>query len=1251
MRIWIKRVLIGLCVSSVVVAGAVGTLLFMPIGLTFALWGVHSILPQLTIQSAEGSFINGFTLKGISYQSADVSFKGKMLSIEFNKGCFLKSMVCVNALNVDGVDLQVAQIASSEDKTKDPASPPISDISFPIPVFLNNISLNDISLDILANKVHWNVLKTGIELQGDQLTLKPTLLEGIDFKLANTQKETKKESTQKGMHPQTSLVLPDVNVPLNIVVEHFELNNAKLELPEKQVIEKLIIEGKVSGSQVELNTLVLDVNQGKITASGEATLKDKYPLQLNAHADIKLAPLNGHSVSLNAKGDLGALLLDVKMKGTLQADVQASLNALDPSLPFNAILTSSHLQWPIDSAQKYRLSSTQLKVSGSLDVYRATLKTAFMGEGIPAGVLHTQLNGDLSHISLNELNIETLDGKIQGTGNVNWKEEVKWDTRIKIEKIKPGLQWSQLNGGVLSGLIETKGRVNHKGGWIVKLPSFDIYGKYRKKSFSLVGEMGAADLEGKGNIRVETKAISFHHGQNTIELSGKVGRQLELDLILDVPNLTDFSSKIKGQVKGKIDIWGTIKAPNASFNLDANSIDVEKLVSIKKMNLRGSVKSTPLISGGLLLKMQGLKSQGVDISALSLRASGDEKDHTLSLEVEGEPVSANINLRGGFKANKNWEGQLYASHVDTPIGPWKLDKNVNVAFNSKTKMVNVGVFCWLQKKSRLCLDKSAVISDSGQADVSLSHFNLLQLQTLLPQGLYLNGVVNGKAKVAWKPKSLPNIDAHVMLEKGSITPQKGKPLTLGWDEILLNVKLENENLNAKVKIDLTDNGRLNFNAKMTDLSSNERTLKSDLDIRDINIDVLSSLVGPGAIVEGMINSRISLENKIKDGNIDIPQAKGSISLTKLKLQSLALPIEVNKGEITLQLKGSEGEIKGELKTEEGDVLLLGNAHWSELDKMRASFSVKGKDIKVIVPPMVTLKVSPNINLKLTPKELNVTGKVDVPWGRIVVESLPVSAVKISNDVVILNDKFEPIKKEKPDLLIVNAQIGVTIGDDVKLDAFGLKSGLVGILNVESDQYGQKVGGEINLEKGTFRSFGQDLLIKKGQIIFNGPPDQPYIQIEAIRNPDAIEDDVEAGIRLSGPADSPEMEIFSKPAMAQANALSYLTRGRNLDSTSDGNVMTSMLIGLGLSQSQKLVGQIGDAVGVDDFSLDTSGTGNDEKVEVSGYILPGLQVKYGVGIFTRLPEFKVRYRLIKDLYVEAVSGTDNAIDLLYQFTVK
>ena len=49
----------------------------------------------------------------------------------------------------------------------------------------------------------------------------------------------------------------------------------------------------------------------------------------------------------------------------------------------------------------------------------------------------------------------------------------------------------------------------------------------------------------------------------------------------------------------------------------------------------------------------------------------------------------------------------------------------------------------------------------------------------------------------------------------------------------------------------------------------------------------------------------------------------------------------------------------------------------------------------------------------------------------------------------------------------------------------------------------------------------------------------------------------------------------------------------------------------------MVGEIGAAFGVQDLQLDTKGAGDESQVTVSGYIMPGLQVKLWVGIFKPL----------------------------------
>ncbi|MCF1957389.1 translocation/assembly module TamB domain-containing protein, partial [Escherichia coli] len=162
--------------------------------------------------------------------------------------------------------------------------------------------------------------------------------------------------------------------------------------------------------------------------------------------------------------------------------------------------------------------------------------------------------------------------------------------------------------------------------------------------------------------------------------------------------------------------------------------------------------------------------------------------------------------------------------------------------------------------------------------------------------------------------------------------------------------------------------------------------------------------------------------------------------------------------------------------------------------------------------------------------------------------------------------------------------------------------------------------------------------------------QPYLNIEAIRNPENTANNVIAGVRVTGLADKPKVEIFSEPAFTQQEALSYLLRGEGLDKSgdTDSSQMTAMLIGLGVGQSGQLVGRIGETFGVSDLALDTQGVGDSSQVVVSGKITNDLQVKYGVGIFDSLATLTLRYRLMPRLYLQAVSGMNQAIDLLYQF---
>ena len=351
----------------------------------------------------------------------------------------------------------------------------------------------------------------------------------------------------------------------------------------------------------------------------------------------------------------------------------------------------------------------------------------------------------------------------------------------------------------------------------------------------------------------------------------------------------------------------------------------------------------------------------------------------------------------------------------------------------------------------------------------------------------------------------------------------------------------------------------------------------------------------------------------------------------------------------LACDGNKSTLAGELKTPKGGLTLEGDADWKTLAQGRTRIAAKGVKMRVTMPPAVEFDLTTDVQCEASAKKITLNGLIDLPWARVKVFELPPSATDVSADTVRL-DRPRPKSSDNAEAIPIESNLFVNIGDDVRVEAMGLKAKMTGRLHVVQNNGKLGLTGQINVPHGQFKAYGQDLIVRRGEFMFAGSADNPLINLEAIRNPDKTADDVIAGIRVTGQAEMPEVTIFTEPEKSQTASLSYLMRGEGLDPAGedDNSMITSALINLGLSQGSRAIESLGDAVGISGLGVDTEGVGESSKVAVSGYILPGLKVKYAVGLFDSLATLTLRYRVIPRLYVEAASGVDQALDVLYSF---
>ena len=1237
--IWLKRMGLGLLALLMVLVIAISVLLYTQAGVKLIVWGAQKALPALAVGSSSGSLLRGFVLERVSYQDSGLDVAADRLSLVIDDTCLLEPAICVSELGLSGLHFAMPELPPQPEQDAPQDSGPVTDIVMPVPLRVEQLRLDDIELDILGNKLAWQQFSTAAELAGSHLVLKPTQWQGIRLSLAPS---APSDETTPATEP---LQLPEVILPLSIDIQGISVKDFELGGDSPQRVNLLELAATAKGSDIAVSKLVLDVPQAKLDASADVSLTGDYPLRLDADLAVAMEPLQGHQLVLQASGSLAELSLDASLTGTLDAVLKGRVSPLEPQLPFDITLTSRHVQWPIDRAAEFEVTDTAVEAAGDLDGFKFTLTTKVDGASMPMVAANLSGSGDFNQVSLDKLNVDTLGGTISGKAQASWEELVEWQGKLAFSHIQPGQEWPEVKGD-LNGRLRTSGGLTAQGGWYVELPELAVDGVVMGQPLSLDGLLDIQDLAGKGDIRLTTPMLRLKHGPNGLVVKGRLNKTWAMTARVDAPDLARSLPGLQGKVTGKVALSGKMAEPEVALQLEGAALNWQQ-ASLQRFTLQGRVTPMPALTADVRLTAEQGAFEAFTLNSLALVLRGTEARHQLTLTVDAQPMGGDLSLSGQLDRETGWQGVLQQGRIETEVGPWLLSRPTPLGYSFKTQLVSVAAHCWQQKATSVCLTEALEAGASGRAKLAMNNFDFELIAPFMPEAVTLKGKADAQLEARWAVDAAPYVKAQLLLPAGNLNYQEDpdiKALNVGWDTIRVNAEMKQDTLTADWLIAMRDNGDVSGQAKVTQLTG-EQQLEANLKIERFMLGFLEPLIKEYRQFEGQVDANLTVS-----GPVMHPAVNGQFNVSRLSAQGRKVPLDVEQAEIQARFMGYSATLNGDIRTPDGLLRLQGEGDWQDLANWKSRLHISGRELDVTLPPMVHLKVTPDLTIKAAPKLAEITGNVAIPWGRIVIDELPESAVSVSDDEVLLTEDLQPIETEPVIPFKIKTNIMVRIGNNVKLSAFGLKANLAGDLNVRQNDRGPLVYGEVNLRKGIYRIFGQELVIRKGQILFNGPADQPYLAVEAIRNPDSIEDDVIAGIRVTGPADDPTVAIFSDPAMPQQNALSYILRGRDLDteSANSGDAMAMALISMGLAKSGRLVGNVGEAFGVQDLALDTSGAGEESQVTISGYIAPGLQVKYGVGIFNSIGEFTVRYRLMKDLYVEVVSGLDSAVDLLYQF---
>ncbi|MCW2257360.1 translocation and assembly module TamB [Providencia alcalifaciens] len=1249
---WFKWISLAVLLILVLIFAALGWVLGTQSGLHFALNSATRFVPGLEIRSIDGGMDN-LTLSGVKYQMPGVDVDAQKLHLALRLKCLTSRELCIDDLSTENivVIIDTSKLPPSEET---PPSEPLTELNAPLKISLNQLLLTSTKVNVDGTAIDLAKFKTGVHWQQKALTISPTDITDLAINLpATTEKQTEEPVAEVTIGEEKSIgetlkelfakpllaELPEIILPVDLNIEGINGSNIQLTGSTEAVINSLNLSLSNDGQQILLKQFKVDAPQGNIALSGTATLKDKWPVSLSVTGESHLKELDGQKIDLSLKGGLlDELKLALNLSGPVNATLDAQTDFGQADLPIQLTLESQKLTWPLVGEAQYQLDGTRLRLNGRPSAYDLSLRSAITGHEIPPSTLMLDAKGNEAQINITRLRLAALQGNADITGVADWSKAISWNAVLTLSGINTAKQWPEWPAKV-EGKIATRGSL-YGGSWQMQIPEITLDGNVKNNILKARGQ-ASGNAAGQWNI----PELKLSLGKNNLDVKGDLADKWNLDAKINAPGLNGVLPGLGGVIIGDIKLRGDLDAPEVTADLTARSVKWQQDLSIDNVVIKGNIVSGEQIKGDLSVVVRQLKQADLVISNLTLDAKGSEKQHTLKLNVKGEPVSGHLTLAGSFdRETETWKGNLSNTLFETPVGEWQLSKAMALDYINQTQEVTIGTHCWVNTNARLCVPKPIKAGKSGSADIVLERFDLAMLKPFLTDETRINGIFSGSANVVWKDDgSLPQ--AKLDLKGNGVKAVQlvdGTRLPLEFETLTLSAALKNGKANLNWLFKIANNGQLKGNVEIADLEK-RRQLSGNVEINAITLALIKPLVGDNEIANGNLNANLRL-----GGTANNPLLNGNLALSGLEIKSSLIPFDIKSGQLGIVFNGTSSVMNGQINTPEGYLNINGDADWRNIDAWRAKVMAVGNNLRVSLPPMIKVDVQPDIVFEASPTLLTLNGSVTIPWARITVHELPESAVGSSSDVVMLDSDLKPIDKTSAPIPI-QTNLDIKIGNDVRLDAFGLKARLTGMLKVLQSKHGLSLNGQIDIPSGRFRAYGQDLIVRKGQIQFSGPADQPFLNLEAIRNPDNTANNVIAGVKVTGLADRPKVEIFSEPAKTQQEALSYLLRGEGLDSgDASDSQMTSMLIGLGVAQSGQLVGKIGETFGVSDLALDTQGVGDKSQVVVSGKITNDLQVKYGVGIFDSLATLTLRYRLMPKLYLEAVSGVNQALDLLYQF---
>ena len=899
-------------------------------------------------------------------------------------------------------------------------------------------------------------------------------------------------------------------------------------------------------------------------------------------------PRTAISASLEAKAAAGGALA-----GTLAA-ANAAHGPLDEEKIPVARLAARFSTRDLASATLERLfialsggGTLEGKGDISLEAARAELRAAGIDlRAIRSNLRATRLDGPLQ-VDLGR-KTQLLRGRLSQDDVAVEADLVREGDLVDIRRLRAGAKGGELSGtGKLRlGTLRFEAKLD--------LAGFDpaAFGEYPAGSLNAsivaAGTPDGADLtwllrdstlagralESRGRANVSRSRVAGADAEASFgAMHGSVRGSLgapgdRLAWQLEVPQLGSLDERLAGRLAASGTLAGSWSDPRA-----AGSLRIEN----------------PRVAG---------------LQASELRASFDGRlaQHELEVFAAAPGLALQARLRGGWRGVQGWAGELLSM---TNAGAYPLRLLKPARLEAARGRIEVG-----RVEATLGEGRLLIAGARWQPQRLTSSGGVEGLPAQWLAGLTgLAGRIGGSLRLdgAWSLAAAERLDGTFRVRRagGDVSVDD---VALGLEEASLDGRFTDGRLAASGRA-ATRFGKLELDGTVVPAAGESGIGRSSpIALRArADFSAIRAFAQP-FVEEAKLDGALRAELAV-GGTLGAPSVSGELAGDAISVEAPQYGVYLKNGVLRARLERNALQVR-ELSIQGGEGRFSASGTLPlALAEDAARLDWQARNFTVLERPDMRLVASGKGEAHFDGKRLSLVGELRADRGHVELarERLP----QLGDDVVIVGEPRTA--RGGPVRLPLALDLILDLGEELSVRAQGYEGKVAGRVQLQTNKEGElRAYGEVYAVNATFLAYGQRLQVDPGRLIFDGPLDNPALQVTAWRRNQAVE----AGVQISGTARAPRVQLVSQPPVPEGERLSWLVLGRAPGDASQADLgLLQAAAGalLASGDAMPLDRRLARSIGLDEVSLRGTGEVQDRVVAFGKRLSDRVYVSYERGL--------------------------------------